>query len=57
MDEKIKKTISHLQKNNMAGYYVEDTKELLSIISTLIHKGDTVGCGDSMTLEETGVFQ
>lgn len=57
MDEKIKKTISHLQKNNMAGYYVEDTKELLSIISTLIHKGETVGCGDSMTLEETGVFQ
>ena len=57
MDERIRKTIYNLQKNNMAGYYAENIKELLSLISTLIRKGETVGCGDSVTLEETGVFE
>jgi hypothetical protein len=57
MDEKTRKVIYNLQKNNMAGYYAENTKELFSLISTLIHKGETIGCGDSATLEETEVFE
>lgn len=57
MNDKISKTIYNLQKNNMAGYYAEDKKELLSVIAALVHKGETVGCGDSVTLEETGVFE
>ncbi|SHO52065.1 lactate utilization protein [Anaerocolumna xylanovorans] len=56
MEEKIKKTIRNLQKNNMAGYFVENTEELLLLLSALIRKGERVGCGDSVTLEETGVF-
>lgn len=35
---------------------MENREELLSLISTLLHEGETVGCGDSVTLEETGVF-
>lgn len=57
MEEKVKKTICNLQKNNMAGYYVESTQELISLLSTLIIKGERIGCGDSITLEETGVFE
>ena len=56
MDERIKKTISNLQRNNMAGYFVKNHEELLQLIAALIKKGGTVGCGDSVTLEETGVF-
>lgn len=56
MEEKIEKTIRSLQKNNMAGYFVKNTEELLALLSTLIRKGEKVGCGDSVTLEETGVF-
>lgn len=56
MDEKIKKAILNLRKNNMAGFYVESTQELLSLLSTLLVKGEKIGCGDSVTLEETGVF-
>ncbi len=57
MDEKIRKTIYNLQKNNMAGYYAKNTKELLSLLSKLLSKGERIGCGDSITLEETGVFE
>lgn len=57
MDIRVKETIHNLQRNNMAGYYVENETELLSLLSTLLNKGERVGCGDSITLEETGVFE
>ncbi len=41
----------------MAGFYVENKEELLSLLSTLLVKGERIGCGDSVTLEETGVFE
>jgi len=40
----------------MAAYFVENKTELRKLLSMLIVKGETVGCGDSVTLEETGVF-
>lgn len=57
MDEKIKKTILALQRNNMKGYFVQDPDELIELLGTLIQPGERVGCGDSITLEETGVFE
>ncbi len=57
MDERIKKTIANLEKNKMAGYYVRNREELYQLLSELIQSGAAVGCGDSVTLEETGVFQ
>ncbi|MEA4895620.1 MAG: lactate utilization protein [Oscillospiraceae bacterium] len=56
MEEKIHRVIQNLQRHNMGGYFVETREELLSLISELIYEGETVGCGDSVTLEETGVF-
>lgn len=57
MAERIKKAISNLEKNNMAGFYVESKQELLSLLSTQLKVGETVGCGDSVTLEQTEVFE
>lgn len=57
MDERIKRAIFNLQKNNMAGFYIETKPELLSLLSTLLVEGERIGCGDSVTLEETGVYE
>jgi len=56
MENIVQSTISNLQKNNMAGYYVESVQQLHDLIQTLMPEGQTVGCGDSVTLEQTGVF-
>ena len=57
MDERIKKTILNLKKNNMSGFYVENIHELFSLLSSLLKEGEKIGCGDSVTLEQTGVFE
>ena len=57
MDANIQLTISNLEKHNMAGYFVSDSRELLALLTKLIPRGATVGCGDSVTLEQTGVFE
>ena len=57
MDERIRKAILNLQKYNIAGLYVENKQELLFLLSTLLIQGERIGCGDSVTLEETGVFE
>ena len=56
MNEETQKLIKGLQKRNMAGYSVGDKAELIELIKELIPEGSTVGCGDSVTLEQTGVF-
>lgn len=38
MDERIKTVISNLQRNNMAGYLVENQSELLRLMAALIKK-------------------
>jgi len=56
VDRAAQAVIKNLRKNNMAGYFVEDRNELLALLQNLIPEGSTVGCGDSVTLEQTGVF-
>ncbi|MDU4960385.1 MAG: lactate utilization protein [Sporomusaceae bacterium] len=56
MELDIAKLIKSLQRNNMAGYFVNDKKELLDLLLCLIVDGTLVGCGDSVTLEQLGVF-
>lgn len=61
MDGKRKETvetvIKNLNRNNMAGYFVNSNEELLRLLAKLIEPGSTVGSGDSVTLEQTGVFE
>ena len=56
MDTSIQTTIDSLRKNNMAGYFVHDKHACIKLLHTLIPKGATVGCGDSVTLEQIGAF-
>ncbi len=53
----ISKLIKNFQKNNITGYCVNDKKELLDLLLRLIKDGTSVGCGDSVTLEQMGVFE
>ena len=48
--------MDNLMKNNIMGYFVSNNDDLIALLSGLIPKGAAVGCGDSVTLEETGVF-
>lgn len=57
MESTIRTLIDSLQKNNMAGYFADDKEALIKLLQTLIPQGTTVGCGDSVTLEQTGVFE
>lgn len=56
IDERVKRTIENLEKNNMNGYYVQTEEEALKKIEELISEGDTVSVGGSMTLFEIGVI-
>ena len=56
MNATIQTTLDSLQRNNMAGYFVRNATELLALLQDLIPEGATVGSGDSLTLEQTGVF-
>ncbi len=56
MNDVVQNTIHNLNRNNIAGYYVHSIAQLHETIWSLIQKGETVGCGDSVTLEQTGVF-
>ncbi|SCG84151.1 hypothetical protein DW1_2590 [Proteiniborus sp. DW1] len=56
IEERIKRTIENLEKNNMNGYFVQTEEEALKKVQELISEGDTVSVGGSMTLFETGVI-
>ena len=49
-------TKKHLEERHFGCTLVEDEKEALSLIQSMIKKGDTVSVGGSMTLFETGVI-
>lgn len=53
---KMERCADALRKNNIYCECVENTEEALDVISTLIHSGDTVAVGGSMTLFESGVI-
>jgi hypothetical protein len=56
MDKRIEKLLIKLKDRNMAGYFLSNHIELNGLLQSLITAGTTVGCGDSVTLEQTGVF-
>lgn len=56
MDKIIENTLEHLKAHNIAAYYVERQDALLHLLSTFLTPGELIGCGDSVTLEETGVL-
>lgn len=56
IEEKVKRTIEALEKNNMKGVFVKSKAELIEEIEKNVSEGQRVTCGGSMTLFETGVI-
>jgi len=56
MTEKIKRTIEALEANNMKAFYAKTKDEAREITVSLLKEGETVSCGGSVTLYETGAF-
>lgn len=55
-ESRVNCTINSLKKNGMNGYLVNSHEELIEKINELTNDGDTVSCGGSMSLFETGVI-
>ncbi|WP_446899380.1 lactate utilization protein [Clostridium sp. LBM24168] len=55
-EQRIRRTMENLEKNNMDAYLVDNEKGLLEKLKLLIKEGNTVSVGGSMTLFETGVI-
>lgn len=49
--------IQKLEKNNMEAYFVETKEDVVPLVEKLTNEGDTVSCGGSATLKETGVSE
>lgn len=56
INKKVEKTINSLEKNNIRGYFVQDEKELLNTIESILTEENTVSVGGSETLLESGVI-
>lgn len=56
LEQRVRRTIENLEKNNIKGYFVQDENELIKKISEIVPEGSTVSVGGSMTLFETGVI-
>ncbi len=56
VDQKVKRTMEALEKNNMEAYFVKNQEALMSKISEFVKEGNTVSVGGSMTLFETKII-
>ena len=56
-EQRVKRTIENLEKNNMEAFYVEKETAVLEKVQELISEGNTVAVGGSMTLFETGIIE
>ncbi len=55
-EQKVKRTMEALEKNNMESYFVKDEKSLIEKISEFVKEGDTIAVGGSMSLFQTGII-
>ena len=49
--------IKNLEKRQMKGFYVENSKKALEKVLELVPEGASVGWGGSSTLKDTGILQ
>ena len=56
-DQRIKRTMENLEKNNIEAFYLHDENEIIEKVSEFLKEGDTVSVGGSMTLFETGIIE
>lgn len=56
IEQRVKKTMDNLEKNNMEAYFVKNEEEMLSKVKELVTERETIAVGGSMTLFETGII-
>lgn len=56
LEKRVQRTLEGLRNNNMWACYVPDREQALCKVEELLHQGDTVACGGSMSLFEAGVI-
>ena len=57
MDERIRRTMAALERNNMKPYFAETREQLYDIVRGLVKNDRLITAGGSVTLEESGVKQ
>lgn len=55
-ESKITRTIEALKRNNINGYLVDNSNDLIDKIKQIVGENASVACGGSMSLFETGVI-
>lgn len=55
MELKIRRTMHALEKNNITAYYAKTSADAVKITESILADGDTITCGGSVTLDESGV--
>ena len=56
LKSRIEKTMQNLKRNKMEPYFVETSAQARELVKKLIKNGDTISCGGSVTLKQTGVY-
>lgn len=56
ISQRIERTASALEKNNMQVFIVDNASDAADTVRTLLEKGNTIGVGGSASLDECGII-
>ena len=56
VERKLERTAENLRKNNIEAYIAENCAEAVETVRGLMKEGDTISCGGSVSLAESGVL-
>lgn len=57
IEKRIEKTAANLRKNNMEVFVAENSAEAVKLVEGILRDGETITCGGSATLAESGVME
>ncbi len=55
--EMLKSTAQALEKNNMQAFVAQDCRQAVNLVKDLMAEGETISCGGSVSLEQSGVLE
>ena len=56
VERKLERTAENLRRNNIEAYIAEDCSDAVRIVGSLMKENDTITCGGSVSLAESGVL-
>lgn len=54
--EKLNKTAEALKRNNMQAFVAQDLRQAVNLVKDLMAEGETISCGGSVSLVESGIM-